>query len=429
MSETHQKYLKAFTNVAFAVVVAAACTLALPRILWLFMPFIIGWLISLMANPLVRFFEDKIKIKRKAGSALVIVSVLGGICLVIYAILVKLIEEGYGLFTSLPSIWEAMERDFNIIGEKWAGVINRFPDDVVEQVEIFGDNMGQNLSGFISGLSVPTVGAVGNMAKNIPSILVAVIMCLLSAYFFVAEKEYAAQWLQNHVPKHLHQKGQLMRRTLLGAIGGYFKAQLKIEIWIYLIIVIGFVFLKIQYGFLIAFGIALLDILPIFGTGAVLIPWAILKFLSGHYSFGIGLLVIWGVGQLTRQIIQPKIVGDSIGMPPIPTLILLYVGYQLAGVGGMILSVPLGILVLTMNEAGFFDNTKNSLLFLWRGFNRFRQMNLREGEGGSSEVSLSGSGSLEADSPGAGSLEAGSAKMDSSETGSRKRNLAEGKEE
>ena len=195
MGKTPQKYLKAFTNVGFAIVVTIACILVLPKILWLFMPFIIGWLISLLANPLVRFFEDKIKIKRKTGSALVIISVLAGICLVIYGIGVRLIEEGYGLFTSLPAIWESLERDFNIIGEKWAVVINRFPENVVEQVEIFGSSLGNNLSSFISGLSVPTVGAVGSIAKNIPSILVAVIMCLLSAYFFVAEKEYATEWL------------------------------------------------------------------------------------------------------------------------------------------------------------------------------------------------------------------------------------------
>ncbi len=378
MGKIPQKYLKALTNVGFAVVVAAVCIWLLPKVLWLFMPFIIGWLISLLANPLVRFFEDKIKIKRKAGSALVIIAVLGGICLAIYGIIVKLIEESYGLFTSLPSIWESLERDFAIIGEKWAVIINRFPDRVVAQVENFGESLGENLTGLISGLSVPTVGAVGNIAKNIPSILVAVIMCLLSAYFFVAEKEYASAWIQKHVPINLQEKGRLMRRTLLGAIGGYFKAQLKIEVWIYLIIVAGFMILGIKYSFLIGLGIAVLDVLPIFGTGAVLIPWAILKFLSGHYVMGTGLLVVWGVTQLTRQIIQPKIVGDSIGMPPIPTLILLYGGYQLAGVFGMILAVPLGILVMTMDEAGFFDNTKGSLVLLWKGFNRFRQLGPKE---------------------------------------------------
>lgn len=380
MSRMPQKYLKALTNVGFAMAVVVACIWILPKILGLFMPFIIGWLLSLMANPLVRFFEDKIKMKRKAGSALVIVAVIAGICLVIYGVGVKLLEEGYGLFTSLPEIWESMEKDFANIATNWAGVIDRLPDSVVRQVEEFGNNLGQNLSSFIGQLSVPTVGAVGNLAKNIPSILVAVIMCLLSAYFFVAEKEYFGVFVSRHFSEGLREKGRLMKKTLLGAIGGYFKAQLKIEVWIYLILVIGLMLLKIQYGFLIAFGIALLDILPIFGTGAVLMPWAVIKFLSGQYTFGIGLLAIWGVGQLTRQIIQPKIVGDSIGMPPIPTLILLYAGYRLAGMIGMIVAVPLGILVETMNEAGFFDNTKRSLAMLWQGFNRFRMLEKEEVE-------------------------------------------------
>lgn len=374
MNKLPQKYLKALTNVGFAGAVVILCIWILPRILWLFMPFIIGWLLALIASPLVRFFEDKIKMKRKASSALVVVTVIAGICLGVYAIGAKLVKEGYGLFTSLPEIWESTERDFARIVNNWGGVINRLPDNVVLQVEKFGSSMGQNLSGFIGELSVPTVGAVGNFAKNLPGILVAVIICLLSAYFFVAEKEYFHSFIQQYFPEHLREKGRLMKKTMLGAIGGYFKAQLKIEVWIYLIILIGFLILKIEYGFLIALGIALLDVLPILGTGAVLIPWAIIKFLSGQYTFGVGLLVIWGVGQLTRQIIQPKIVGDSIGMPPIPTLILLYAGYQLAGMLGMIVAVPLGILVVTMNEAGFFKNTKSSIRILWRGFNQFRRL-------------------------------------------------------
>ncbi|MGN0308337.1 MAG: sporulation integral membrane protein YtvI [Lachnospiraceae bacterium] len=374
MEKIPQKYLKALVNVGFATLVFILCIWILPKILWLFMPFIIGWLLSLMANPLVRFFEDKIKIKRKAGSALVIVTVIAGICLVIYGVGLKLAEEAYGLLTSLPSIWASLEQDFSSIASNWGGLIDALPDEVVYQVEEFGNNLGQHLSSFIGQLSVPTVGAVGNLAKNIPSILVAVIMCLLAAYFFVAEKEFFVHFVEEHFSDSLREKGRLMKNTMLGAIGGYFKAQLKIEVWIYLIVVIGFFILRIQYGFLIALGIALLDILPIFGTGSVLIPWAIIKFLSGQYGFGIGLLIIWGVGQLTRQIIQPKIVGDSIGMPPIPTLILLYAGYRLAGILGMIIAVPLGILVMTMNEAGFFNNTKNSLRILWRGFNHFRML-------------------------------------------------------
>ena len=130
--------------------------------------------------------------------------------------------------------------------------------------------------------------------------------------------------------------------------------------------------LKVEYAFLIAIGIAFLDILPFLGTAIVLYPWAIVKFLSSDYKMAIGLLIIWGISQLVRQIIQPKIVGDSIGVPPIPTLFLLYIGYKVSGVIGMILAVPLGLVVYTMYEEGAFDTVIKSIKILVRGINDFR---------------------------------------------------------
>lgn len=138
-----------------------------------------------------------------------------------------------------------------------------------------------------------------------------------------------------------------------------------------------------NYFGLIALGIAFLDFLPFLGTGTVLIPWAIIRILTAQYRTAIGLLIIWGVGQLARQLIQPKIVGDSIGVPPLPTLFLLYIGYKLGGVLGMILAVPLGLLVYSLYEEGAFDTTKNSILILTAGINRFRR--LEEGDMGEVE--------------------------------------------
>ena len=118
----------------------------------------------------------------------------------------------------------------------------------------------------------------------------------------------------------------------------------------------------------------LLDFLPFFGTGTALIPWAVLKALSGDYRFAVGLVIIYLVSQLVRQVIQPKIVGDSVGMPPIPTLFLLYIGYKGAGVFGMIVAVPVGLILWTMYEEGLFDTTKNSIQILVAGINRFRRL-------------------------------------------------------
>ena len=153
-------------------------------------------------------------------------------------------------------------------------------------------------------------------------------MCLLSAYLFVADREYVPRLLSKVLPQAILDRFRLIKNGLRRAVGGYFKAQLKIELWMYVLLVVGFLILQVRYAFLIAVGVAFLDFLPFFGTGTVLLPWAAVKFFSGEYTMVIGLLIIWGVGQLARQLIQPKIVGDSVGLAPIPTLFLLFAGYK-----------------------------------------------------------------------------------------------------
>lgn len=142
----------------------------------------------------------------------------------------------------------------------------------------------------------------------------------------------------------------------------------------YLLLLIGLGLLKVDYFALIALLIAFLDFLPFFGTGTVLIPWAVIRVLTGDFKMAVWLLIIWGVGQLARQLIQPKIVGDSMGVPPLPTLFLLYIGYKFGGIVGMIIAVPLGLLLYTMYQEGTFDTTKNSLLILVSGINGFRRL-------------------------------------------------------
>jgi predicted PurR-regulated permease PerM len=143
----------------------------------------------------------------------------------------------------------------------------------------------------------------------------------------------------------------------------------------YVLLLVGFTLLNVRYAFLIALLVAFLDFLPFFGTGIVLLPWAVVTLVGGNYIRAIAFLIIWGVGQFFRQLIQPKIMGDSIGMEPIPTLFLLFTGYRLAGVVGMLVAVPLGIIIVNMNEAGFFDTPKYSFKILVRNLNNYRRLN------------------------------------------------------
>ncbi len=374
MEKPMKKYCKALVNLAIAVFALLFLVFLLPKVLVFFLPFVIGWIIAWIASPLVRFFEEKLKLKRKAGSAFVIVVVIGLVVLCIYLIGAKIVDESIGFINALPDMWENAVADFEEIGERLNVIYARFPKDMQDTLAAIGEEASTFIGDFLGRISSPTIAAVGNFAKRLPAWLISIIMCLLSSYFFVAERNHVNEWCHDHIPHLLMERLSMVKHSLGRSVGGYFKAQLKIEIWMYLLLVIGLSILKVDYVLLIALGIAILDLLPFFGTGTVMVPWAIIKILSADYQMAIGLLIIWGVGQLARQIIQPKIVGDSIGVPPIPTLLLLFFGYKVGGVLGMIIAVPLGLLLYTLYEEGVFDTTKNSVLILIAGINRFRKL-------------------------------------------------------
>lgn len=374
MSESMKKYVKAILNLVIALIILIAVVWLVPRGIVFFMPFLIGWIIALIAGPVVRFLEKKLKIRRKAGSAFVIIAVIGLVVLAGYLLVANLVHELTGFAGDLPQMWDSLQEDFDAIAKNFSVVYDKLPEDIQNTIDNIADSASDIAGDFIGKLSSPTIAAVGNFAKQLPTFIIGLIMCLLSSYLFVAEKEQIMQGIKKHMPEALLYRLRLMKRSLVKAVGGYFKAQIKIEVWIYLLLVIGFFVLGVDYAPLIAFGIAILDFLPFFGTGTAMVPWAIVKFLSADYIMTIGLLVIWGVSQLVRQIIQPKIVGDSVGMPPLPTLFLLYIGYMLGGVMGMIVAVPIGIILFTMYEEGAFDTTKNSIRILSAGLNHFRKL-------------------------------------------------------
>lgn len=367
-------YLKVTMNLLTALAAVLLCIFLLPRLIWFFMPFILGWLISLIAAPVVRFFEEKLKVRRKAMSAVVIIAVLAVVVLLVYLLIAKLVREGVNFINELPDIWNTILAEFNKVGANLQGVYERMPADMQSTIDHIILEMGNYMSSMMGKIELPSFEAVGNVAKQIPDIFLAVVMCLLSAYFFVADKGYMAAAAEKFIPASVRFHFDLIRRSFRNAVGGYFKAQFKIECWIYILLVIGLMVLGVDYAFLVAFGIAVLDFLPVFGTGTVMVPWAVIELLSENYRMMFGLLVIWLVGQLVRQVIQPKIVGDSIGMDAIPTLFLLYIGYRVAGVMGMILAVPIGIIVVNLYEEGAFDTTRQSLRILAAGFNHFRKI-------------------------------------------------------
>ncbi|MDE6917522.1 MAG: sporulation integral membrane protein YtvI [Lachnospiraceae bacterium] len=370
--------LKLIVNILISLVILLLCIFLVPRLVLFFMPFVIGWVISCVANPLVVFLERKLKIRRKAGTVVVIVCAIAAVSGLGYGLGVLLWRQISGFVEEIPTMWEAVKRDFDAFGVWIDGYVGVRLPKLADTLNNLGNIIGEMITDLPKSFDLSTFEGMGSMVGNIAGVIISIIMCMLSAYFFIADREWVANFLNKVLPENITHKYDVFASSLRQAVGGYFKAQFRIEIWMYMLLLIGLTVLRVRYSILIALLMAFLDFLPFFGTGIVLVPWAVVNVIGGNYLRAFGFLVIWGVGQLFRQLIQPKIMGDSIGMEPIPTLFLLFVGYKLAGVGGMLVAVPIGIIVVNMNEAGFFDTPKYSVRLLVRNINQFRQLDAEE---------------------------------------------------
>ena len=341
------------------------------RFLQFFMPFVIGWIIAMIANPLVRMLERRLKVARKHTSMVIIIGVLAVIIVVIYFLGVKIGEETRSFLEQAPEMYSEFREEFQDAGKNLESIISELPQNIQESLEEAQKDIGDITGQAVGKISQFTVDKAGTFARNIPGILISIIFSILSAYFFIADRDRILEFGRNHTPQIIQEKWRMMAESFKMVFGGYFKAQFKIMAVIGVILFIGMLILKVRFAILVAILVAFLDMLPFLGTGTVLIPWAVFKLLSGDIRYAVGLVILYLVTQLVRRIIEPKLVGDCIGMNPLATLIFMYIGYRVGGVLGMILAVPIGAIVLNFYKAGTFDRVINGFkeagrdLFQW----------------------------------------------------------------
>ena len=360
-------YWKVIVSLAFSLVGTLLFLYLGYKLLGFFMPFVIGWFIAYIASPVVNWLEKRVKIVKKLGSVIMIVGVLAAVCFIIYFIISTLWKEISFLIQDMPGMYRDLESGLSQIGNSMEGVFGKLPDGVQEGWHTMVANFDEMMGELMSRISEPTVSAAGRFAKSIPSVLVATIVTFISAYFFIAEREDVIRWSKKVAPDALVSRMTMVMDNLKFAVGGYLKAQLKIMVVVYIILVVGFIILNIHFSFLLGLLIALLDFLPFFGTGTALIPWAIYQFFMGNYKLVVGVVILYAVTQLVRQLIQPKLVGDSMGLRPLLTLFLLYTGYKIGGVFGMIFAVPIGMIVINLYKAGAFDYILDDIKILAEG--------------------------------------------------------------
>lgn len=366
-------YWKVLVSLAFSLIGTILFVYIGVKGLIYFLPFTIGWFLSFIARPMVTWLEKRLKIVKKFGSAITIVFVLVLCVGIIYLVVSALWGEVKELMDKIPMLYGELEVGMDKIGKRGHEVFALLPDAIRNSWSTLMTSLETAVGELVSKISEPTVEAAGNVAKSIPSVFVGVIVTFVAAYFFTAQKEEVLTWAKRVVPDPIVNRMTMVMDNLKYAIGGYFKAQFKIMGVVFVILLVGFMLLKLRFAFLIALVTAMLDFLPFFGTGTVMWPWMVYKAMVGDYRMLIFLAIIYAATQITRQTIQPKLVGDSMGLNPIYTLFLLYAGYKVGGIIAMIFAVPVGMIVLNLYKAGAFDYILNDVWILTEGI-----MSLRE---------------------------------------------------
>lgn len=367
------RYVRILLNICIPIAaMVLVCTVGV-AIVKFFLPFLIGWIIALIAGPLVRVLDKKVKILRSFSSIAIIVVVLGGIIAVICWMVSWLGSQVVDLMENLPSLESTMREQVALLQEKLGGLVVLLPKEISVSVDNAGSKLIDYLSDYVGEFSQPMILAAGGFVSGIPNAFVYVIITILSAYFFLTDKEKIGKAVGDRMPASVKEKANLMKSRAASLVGGYFFAQLKIMCMIYIILVVGFLILGVDYAGLVALLVALLDFLPVFGTGTVLIPWTIIELIMGDYIHAVGMLVLYGVTLLSRQLLQPKLVGDAMGLNPLTTLFFMYLGFRFSGIAGMILAVPIGMMIIELYHIGIFDGLLQNCSLLIRGINGFRK--------------------------------------------------------
>ena len=186
------KYLKILFNYIFAIIVSVIIIFVLPWALRFFWPFVIAAIIAAIANPLVRFLEKKMKIRRKAGSAVVIVLTLAAVVAACYGILYVLVTEMIGFFTSAPETWAKVISSVQGVTDEMSHRFALLPKGSKDVVRSLGENIYDALSGIGSSIGESAAESASNGVKNAPLFIVGLIMCILASYLFVAERDQIA---------------------------------------------------------------------------------------------------------------------------------------------------------------------------------------------------------------------------------------------
>ena len=331
-------------RIFFLLLGAGLFLLGLKYLLPLVLPFLLGIGTAAALTPLIRLLQRRFSLRRGVSAALTVTGILGAMILLLWLLTRLLMRQIAGLYDRLPELLASASQGLTAFGA-WAERLSELlPGGVGDAFSDWAAEIVRSGGTLASSLYERLFSLVYDFLGKLPDTLLFLLTTILSCYFSAAELPRLRAICREHLPARLLNYGRKLSASMKTVLTGWVRAQLILMGITFLILLCGLWILGVSFPLLPALMIALLDALPLFGTGTVLLPWGLLRLISGDFHLGLGLMVLYAAAALSRNVLEPRLLGAQVGVSPLLTLFAIYMGYRLSGFTGMIL-LPIGVMV------------------------------------------------------------------------------------
>ncbi|MDD2568411.1 MAG: sporulation integral membrane protein YtvI [Clostridia bacterium] len=309
------------------------------------LPFILAFVLSALLEPLVGLLERKLKMSRTWAALNVVLLTLIAIIVIIGALISRLINEIAKMIDRIPDLQQYVDAVTHFMNNIYNFIllnvadINTIKESLQKLIDAFSEWTNQFLNSLL------------NFLMFTPSLVLIVIVTILGTYFFIKDKDKLLRRFAGLFPASKRNQVVDTYSNATKAFSGYFRAQITVMSITMVLCTIGFLILGTPYAFTMGLLTGLFDIIPVLGPGTLIIPWAVLSLISGNMKLGIGLIIIYAVITVSRQVLEPKIVSQNIGLHPLAGLAAIFIGLQMFGVIGLIAGPILLVLILGIFRA------------------------------------------------------------------------------
>lgn len=340
-----EKKKKFIINVIFYLLIAGAIWIAGRYLLPVLTPFILAFLAAGVIQIPVRKMAGDSNRKKKFLSIFFTVLLYGALFFFVLGMGAKLVTAAGNLMISFPEIYQSNILPFlNELADKLEMTAASQNAETAEKIDKFFREISQNLGQYISNLSMSAVKVLSAGASGIPGLIVRLVITVVSTFFMAADFDKIIGFAKRFLPESKEDDVRKMIEYIKNIVGIYLKSYILLFLLTFVELSVGLLILRIPYAILVALAVAVFDILPVLGTGGILLPWAVIMAVLGDIPMSVGIIVLYIVITAIRNTVEPRIVGKQIGLHPLAALIAMFIGLKLFGIAGMI-CLPVGLAV------------------------------------------------------------------------------------